>query len=91
MSFVRLVVFGFILLSIIYVAISLYSKSVRREKLEKTFDASHADGGEPGARDAFVAEGMEAYKNSLRPKLIALVYVVPVVIVAAIIYTTNAN
>lgn len=91
MAFVRLVVFGFIVLSIIYVAISLYSKSVRREKLEKTFDADHPDGGAPGARDAFIDEGMTAYKNSLRPKLIALVYVVPVVIISAIIYTTNAN
>ena len=91
MVFIKLVVFGFIGLSIIYLSISVYSRSVRKERLEKTFDAEHPDGGAEGARDAFVAEGLLAYNNSIRPKLIGLVYVVPTVVIATIVYTINTN
>lgn len=91
MGFIKLVVFGFIGLSVIYLSISLYSRSVRKERLEKQFDEDHSDGGEAGARDAFITEGMQAYNNSIRPKLIGLVYVVPTVVIAAIVYTINAN
>ncbi|MDP5086851.1 MAG: hypothetical protein NWQ23_15640 [Yoonia sp.] len=91
MGFIKLVVFGFIGLSIIYLSISIYSRSVRKERLEDRFDAENPDGGAPGARDAFVAEGMRAYNTSLRPKLIGLVYVVPTVVIAAIVYMINAK
>lgn len=43
MIFVELVVYAFIALSIVYVLVSIYSRSVRREKLEKAWDADHAD------------------------------------------------
>jgi len=91
MGFIKLVIFGFIGLTVIYFSVSLYSRSVRKERLEDTFDEEHPDGGAPDARDAFVAEGMQAYNNSIRPKLIGLVYVVPTVVIAAIVYTINAN
>lgn len=91
MGFIKLVVFGFIGLSIIYLSVSVYSRSVRKERLEKKFDAEHPDGGEEGARDAFISEGMNAYNNSIRPKLIGLVYVVPTVVIGAIIYLINMN
>ncbi len=91
MGFVRLVVFGFIALSVIYLSVSIYSRSVRKERLEDEFDADHPDGGAEGARDAFVAAGMKAYNASIRPKLIGLVYVVPTVVMGVIIYMINAN
>lgn len=91
MGFIKLVVFGFIGLSVIYLSVSLYSRSVRKERLEKMFDADNPDGGDAGARDAFVVGGIKAYNNSIRPKLIGLVYVVPTLVVAAIVYTINAN
>lgn len=91
MGFIKLVIFGFIGLTVIYFSVSLYSRSVRKERLEDQFDQEHPDGGEAGARDAFVAEGMQAYHSSIRPKLIGLVYVVPTVAIAAIAYTINAN
>ena len=34
MQFVRFAVVGFVLLTVIYVLISIYSRSVRRERLE---------------------------------------------------------
>ena len=91
MGFFRLVVFGFIALSVIYLSISLYSRSVRKERLEDEFDEANPDGGPAGARDAYIAEVMDAYNNSIRPKLIGLVYVVPTVVIGAIVYTINAN
>ncbi len=91
MGFIKLVVFGFIGLSVIYLSISIYSRSVRKERLEDTFDAENPGGGEQGARDTFIATGMQAYNTSIRPKLIGLVYVVPTVVIGAIIYTINSN
>lgn len=89
MGFVRLIVFGFVGLSILYLVISIYSRSLRREKLEKEFDADHPGHVDPDARDAYVDKGIVAYNSSIRPKLIALVYVVPTIAIAAIIYMIN--
>ena len=91
MAFIKLVIFGFIGLTVIYWSISLYSRSVRKERLEDQFDEAHPDGGEKGARAAFIADGLKDYDQSLRPKLIGLVYVVPTVVIGTIIYTINAN
>ncbi|PJI92967.1 hypothetical protein BC777_1834 [Yoonia maricola] len=91
MAFIKLVIFGFIALTVIYFSIAIYSRSVRKERLEDEFDAEHPEGGAAGARDTFIAEGMQDYNNSIRPKLIGLVYVVPTVVIAAIVYTINAN
>ena len=81
----RAVVLGFILLSVVYVIVSIYSRSVRREKLEKKFDA----GGIEGDRDAYIEAGMQAYNKSLRRRLIWLVYIIPAVSVSAIVYFVN--
>jgi hypothetical protein len=91
MSFVRLVLFGFIGLSIVYLSISVYSRSVRRENLEKAWAEENAGSMDMAARDAYVEAGIKAYNKSFRPKLIGLVYIIPTVIVIAIVYTTNTN
>jgi len=88
MVFVRFLVFGFVAMSIVYACLWFYSRSVRREKLEKEWDDEQPDG---KSRADFVNEGMEAYHSSLRPKLLLLVYVVPTIVVGTIIYVTNAN
>lgn len=80
----RLVVIGFIILSIIYVCLSLYSRAVRRSKLKAEWNEDS-----DGDREAFIDAGLAEYDGSLRRKLILGVYVVPTVIVAIIIYLTN--
>jgi hypothetical protein len=82
---IRLVVFGFIALSVVYLLVTLYARSVRKEELEKQFDA----GGIEGSREAFIEAGMMGYKNSLRRKLLLLVYIVPMCVVALTIYFVN--
>ena len=90
MAFARLFVFGFLALSILYLAISVYSRSIRREKLEDRWAEDHPDDDDSPERAAFIEAGMAEYNASLRPKLIALVYVIPTVAVIAIAIIVNA-
>ena len=85
---IRLIVVGFILLTVIYVLVWLYAQSVRRERLEDEWDAEHPDG-DPSVRDAFVEKGMADYHSSIRPKLILLVYVVPTLAAGLLVYLIN--
>jgi hypothetical protein len=91
MGFIKLVIFGFIGLTVVYWSVALFSRSVRKERLEDEFDADNPDDADTKARDAFVAKGMADYNSSVRPKLIGLVYVVPTVVIGGIIYTINAG
>lgn len=91
MGFVRLVLFGFLAMSVVYLSISVYSRSVRREKLEDAWAEENVGSDDMAARDAYVAKGIKAYNASFRPKLIGLVYIIPTVIVMTIVYITNTN
>ncbi len=84
-GWIRLAFVAFVLLTVIYLLVSVYSRSVRREKLEKRFDA----GGVEGDRDAYIEAGMAQYRKGLRRRLILLVYVVPVISTAVTIYVVN--
>lgn len=88
MVFVRFLLIGFILMSIVYVTVWFYSRSVRREKLENAWAEEQPEG---VTRDAYVAEGMTKYHSSLRPKLLLLIYVVPTIVVGTIVYIVNTN
>ena len=88
MGLVRLVVFGFLLLSVVYLSLSWFSRSVRREKLENQWDEEKPDN---ISRDDFVAAGIKEYNEGLRPKLLLLVYVVPAILITSIVYFTNSN
>ena len=89
----RLVVFGFLALSAIYVLVSIYSRSVRREKLEKAYDSGEAtidlpDDVKPD-RVSYIEGGMVAYQKGLRRQLIWLVYIIPTVVVLVTVYLVN--
>ncbi|MEO6300863.1 MAG: hypothetical protein ABIV25_04595 [Paracoccaceae bacterium] len=84
-AIIRLAIFGFVALSVVYWLVSVYSRSERREKLEKEFDA----GGVEGSRDDYVSFGMDHYQHGLRRKLIVLVYIIPVVVVVVTVYLVN--
>lgn len=81
----RLLIVGFLVLTVVYICLSLYSRAVRRGKLEAEWDAG--DG--TGDRDAFVEAGLKDYDGSLRRKLILGVYVVPLALMGLILYLTN--
>ena len=82
---IRLAVFGFLFLAVSYLLVSIYSRSVRREKLEKKWDAEVRE----GDRDAYIAEGMREYETGFRKKLIILVIIVPILVVGGLLYAIN--
>ena len=85
MALVRLFFIVLVLLSVIYVSLSLYSRARCRDRLEAQWDA----GGITTPRDRFVREGLRDYDGSLRRKLILGVYIVPPMLVCLIIYFVN--
>ena len=82
---IRLAVVGFVVLSVVYVSLLLYARSVRRERLEEEW----SEQGGKGDRDAFVERGMAEYEQSLRRRLIWLVYVVPTLAALVLLYVIN--
>lgn len=81
----RLVVIGFFFLTVVYVCLSFYSRAVRRGKLQEKWHK----GPQLVDKETFVQRGLERYDGSIRRKLIWGVYIVPVVVIAVIIYLTN--
>lgn len=85
LALTRLIVFGFIILSVIYIVLSFYSRGVRRRKLAEWWEEE----GRPGDMDDYIDNGLKEYDGSLRRKLILGVYIIPITVVTAIIYFTN--
>jgi uncharacterized membrane protein len=90
MGWLRLAFIMYVVLTIIYFCTSLYSRSVRREKLEKEWDTDPAREGVPqDERTAFIEAGMQAYEKGLKKQLLWLIYVIPTIGFAATVYFVN--
>lgn len=81
----RLMVFAFLVMLVVYFVLSWWSRSVRRSKLEEEWDEE----GMTGDRDAFIEEGLVEYDGSLRRKLIFGVFIVPYVVIGILVYVMN--
>lgn len=89
-GFFRMAILGFIGLTLVYVVVGIYSRSVRREHLEKQWETDPAREGRTTAeRNAYITAGMDAYNHSLRRKLIVLVYLIPATVFAITVYLVN--
>ncbi|MCY1126891.1 hypothetical protein OU426_08500 [Frigidibacter sp. RF13] len=88
-AILRLLLFAFIGLSVFYLLLGAYWRSLRREALEKQWDAAPPDGQGAAERNAFIAKGMEAYERGLKKKLLWLVYVIPMGLIVIIAYVQN--
>jgi ABC-type tungstate transport system substrate-binding protein len=88
LGWLRLAFFLYLGLTIAYVLTAIYSRSVRREKLEKEWDADPArEGLSQEARTAFIEDGMVHYQKGLKKRLLWLIYVIPTIgFVATICY-----
>lgn len=86
-AIIRSAFFGLIGLTVLYVLVAAYSRSVRREKLEKSFDA----GDIAGDRDTYISEGMQAYEHGLKHRLLWLVYIIPMAVVVVTVYLVNSQ
>lgn len=74
-----------IVLTIVYVGLSVYSRLIRRRKLIAHWEKK----GINGDREAFLERGMRQYDRSFRKKLLLGVYVIPLGAIALLIYITN--
>ena len=72
-------------LTVVYASVALWSASLRRERLEKEWDA----GGRDGDRAAYVEAGMETYRRSFRRRALILIYIVPLSVIAVLVYLVN--
>ena len=81
----QLLIGGFIGVTVLYGLLSVYSRSIHREKLENEFDAGEI----AGLREDFVRQGMMEYDHSLRKRALRLIYVIPVVLIVVIAYVVN--
>ena len=88
---IRLIVFGFLALSVVYLAVSFYSRSIRREKLEDRWAEDHPGDDDSPERDAYIEQGMIDYQQGLRRKLILLVYIIPAIAIAVTMFIVNAT
>lgn len=84
-GFFKLAVYGLVGLTLLYLVLSVFLRSLERERLEKEWDA----GGIPGSRDDHVQQGLDRHRHSLRRKLLWLVYVIPIVTVVALVWLLN--
>ena len=90
MGWLRLAFVMYVALTIIYFLTSIYSRSVRREKLEKAWDTDPLkEGVQSAERTAFIDVGMQAYEKGLKKRLLWLIYVVPTVGFLTTIYFVN--
>jgi len=67
----------FALLTLVYVALSRYSRWNRRRMLETEYDTATV---QTGSREKHVSEGLARYDRSLTKKLLLGVFVVPVAV-----------
>lgn len=84
-GWIRLFFFVMIGLSVAYVLTSIYSRSVRREKLEKHWESKALE----GDREAFIEAGMRAYEKGLKRRLLWLIYIIPMIVFNAIFFYVN--
>jgi len=86
MAMVRLFFLLFVAAAVVYWLVSIYSRSLRAEKLEKHWDRKQPP---DITRDAYVRRGLEIYDRSFRRRLILLIYVLPFAAVFGAIYAIN--
>lgn len=89
-AFFRLIAIVIALEALFYVLLTIYIRSLQREKLEGIWDGRHPDvAGDSEQRREFVRRSMTGFERTLKSRLLLLVFVVPTVAIMAIIYYVN--
>lgn len=86
-GFLRAILAWAVVGAVAYFVLRIYARSLRREALEKEWDA--APQGDAAGRDAFVEKGMAEYEGSLRNRLLIIVFVLPFIVIAVLLYLMN--
>lgn len=85
----RLLVFGFLALSVFYVLMFFWLRSLRREGLEKDWDGGEALPLDGETREAYIERGMAGFGRSLAVRLLWLIYVIPLIALGVVVYFVN--
>ena len=89
-GWLRLAFILYVGLTIAYFLTAIYSRSVRREKLEKAWDTDPArEDATQAERSAFIEDGMAHYEKGLKKRLLWLIYIIPTIGFIATIYFVN--
>lgn len=84
-AFLRMLIPLLIVLGVIYAIASLRARARAKDRLEDDWDSS----GGIGDQDDFVDQGLDAYENSFRRKILLAIFVVPLLLIALMVYLTN--
>ena len=83
--FVRIVVV-LAVLTVIYLALSVYKRWEERKRLTGDFERQTQNGdGASSDRETYVREGLSEYESSLRKKLLLGVYVIPLALILLLV------
>lgn len=85
-GWVRNIVIIFAVLSIVYVVLSVKARLTQKAKLDAEYMAPDKSRDITQSKKEYIATGMKKYGKSYRPKLIFGVYLVPIAIIAVLIY-----
>ncbi|OYW62505.1 MAG: hypothetical protein B7Z10_07050 [Rhodobacterales bacterium 32-66-7] len=88
-GFTRVILFWAVAGTIAYFVLRIYGRSLRREALEKSWDANPPPGADAVTRAAFIEKGMADYEGSLRNRLLVIVVVLPFIVIAVLLYLMN--
>lgn len=88
-GFLRLMLFWAAFSVVFYWLLLIYARSLRREALEKEWDADPPASATEADRDAFIEQGMAEYEGSLRRKLLWGVIVLPFFAIGLLFYFVN--
>ena len=84
MSFIRLLLLWAVGCTVIYFAVSIFARSLRREALEKRWVEKHPDA-EQSERAAYVEAGMERYETGPWPWILKIgIYFVPLFFIVVV-------
>ncbi|WP_245875399.1 hypothetical protein [Tabrizicola aquatica] len=86
-GFLRAIVIWAVVGAVAYFVLRIYARSLRREALEREWDA--APKGDAVAREAFIDKGMAEYEGSLRNRLLVIIFVLPFIAIAVLLYLVN--
>lgn len=90
MKFIRMIAIVVAIEALFYVLLSIYIRSLRRERLEEIWDDRHPDqAGDSRERREFVRRSMIGFEKTLKARLVALVFVIPTLSIMGIVYYVN--
>ena len=82
---IRNIILIILILTIIYAVLSFKARRQQRDKLAGAYEGSDKN----DTKEAYIDKGLRSYQRSYRPKLIFMVYLIPLSVVSLLIYLAN--